>query len=45
MEGKLMLEEVLRRLPDYTVDLASAKRMRTEFVQGYLELPIEFPST
>jgi cytochrome P450 len=42
MEGRLMLEEVLRRLPDYTVDLANAKRMRTEFVQGYSELPISF---
>ena len=44
MEGKLMLEEVLRRMPDYSVDLGAAKRMRTEFVQGYLELPIEFPT-
>ena len=42
MEGKVMLEEVMRRLPNYSVDLANAKRMRTEFVQGYLELPIEF---
>lgn len=42
MEGKVMLEEVLRRLPNYSVDLANAKRMRTEFVQGYLELPVDF---
>lgn len=42
LEGRIMLEEVMRRLPNYSVDLAGANRMRTEFVQGYLQLPIEF---
>ena len=29
LEGKIMLEEVMRRLPNYSVDLSGAKRMQT----------------
>jgi hypothetical protein len=43
MEGKVTLETLLRRIPDYEVDLARAVRLRTEFVQGYASLPIRFP--
>jgi hypothetical protein len=42
MEGKVLLEECLRRFPDYTVDEARAERNHTEFVQGFTRLPIEF---
>ena len=36
------LEEVVRRMPDYRIDHSGAKRLRTEFVRGHLELPFEF---
>jgi cytochrome P450 len=42
MEGRLLLEELLARAADYEVDLAGAERLRTEFVQGFAKLPIEF---
>jgi hypothetical protein len=42
LEAKVCLEEVLRRLPDYEVDLDRAERLETEFVQGYWKLPITF---
>ena len=42
MEGKVLLEEVLRRIPDYAVDEANAVRERTEFIRGYKRLPIQF---
>jgi hypothetical protein len=42
LEGRITLETLLRRMPDYEVDLAGAKRLRTEFVQGFAELPIRW---
>lgn len=42
MEGKIMLEEVMRRMPEYRIDHSGAKLLRTEFVRGHLELPFEF---
>jgi cytochrome P450 len=42
MEGKITLETILSRMPDYEVDLDAAVRLRTEFVQGYSRLPIRF---
>lgn len=39
-EGRIALEELLARSPEYTVDLARAQRHRTEFVQGYATLPV-----
>ena len=42
LEGRVMLTELLRSLPDYEVDSAGAERLRTEFVQGFATLPIEF---
>jgi len=41
-EARVALEELLRRVPDYAVLEAEAKRARTEYVQGWLRLPIEF---
>jgi len=41
-EARIALEELLRRIPDYAVIEADAKRARTEYVQGWLRLPIEF---
>jgi cytochrome P450 len=42
LEGKVTLETILARMPDYEVDLARAERLRTEFVQGFSSLPIRF---
>jgi cytochrome P450 len=42
MEGKVLLEELLRRFPRYEVRLDQAVRPPTEFVQGYSHFPIEF---
>jgi cytochrome P450 len=42
LEGKITLETILARLPEYEVDLEKAVRLRTEFVQGYASLPIRF---
>lgn len=42
LEGRVLLEEVLARIPDYAVDEAGIRRERTEFVQGFRTLPIDF---
>ncbi len=42
MEGKVLLEEVLARFPDYEVLLDEAIKPATEFVQGYSRFPIAF---
>ncbi len=42
MEGKVLLEEVLARFPDYEVLLDEAIKPPTEFVQGYSCFPIAF---
>jgi cytochrome P450 len=43
-EGRIALEELLRRDPEYEIDLAGAKRLRTEFVQGFSHLPVRLGS-
>lgn len=40
MEGHLCIGEVLKRFPDYELDLDRAVRLRTEFVQGFASLPV-----
>jgi len=42
MQGRLALETILARMPEYEVDLQGAVRLRTEFVQGFASLPIRF---
>jgi cytochrome P450 len=42
LEGKITLETLLRRMPDWECDLDRAERFRTEFVQGFSSLPIRF---
>lgn len=42
MEARLGLQEIMRRIPNYEIDLAKARRNRTEFVQGWVELPATF---
>ena len=42
LEGRITLETLLARMPNYEVDLTGAKRLATEFVQGFASLPIEW---
>jgi cytochrome P450 len=40
LEGRIALEETLRRFPSWTVDLSQATPLHTSTVRGYAELPI-----
>lgn len=40
MEGRLVLEGLLARFPDYALDLDDAKRYQSEFIQGFSSLPL-----
>ena len=42
MEGQVLLEELLKRAPDYEVIEDEAIRLKTEFVQGFSHFPIAF---
>jgi len=42
LEGRVLLEEVLRAMPDYEIDEARASRFRSEFFQGFAALPLRF---
>lgn len=43
LEGRVALEEVLRRFPDWEVDLANAKLAPTSTVRGWESLPVVTP--
>jgi cytochrome P450 len=40
MEGRVALEEVIKRFPDWEVDYASAARAHTASVRGWARLPV-----
>jgi len=42
MEGRVLLEELLARIPDYEVIEEEAVRIRSEFFRGFSRLPIRF---
>ena len=42
MEGRVLLEELLVRAPEYAVDEANAVRIRSEFFRGFDRLPLVF---
>ena len=42
LEGRVLLEEILRVAPEYEVDAAKASRVYSEFLHGYDCVPIEF---
>jgi cytochrome P450 len=42
LEARIMLEELLRRVPDHAVLEDEVVPARSEFVAGYLEMPIAF---
>jgi cytochrome P450 len=42
LEGRVLLEEVLARMPAYEVDEANVQRLRSEFFRGFAKLPISW---
>ncbi|MFK7894528.1 MAG: cytochrome P450 [Myxococcota bacterium] len=40
LEGRVALEEVLRRFPEWEIDTANAKQARTSTVRGWEHLPV-----
>ena len=40
MEARVALEEFLGRVPDYEIDFGEARYARTEYVRGWLRLPV-----
>jgi cytochrome P450 len=42
LEGRVSLEEVLRRLPDYRIDASGIERVHSTNVRGFSALPIAF---
>ena len=42
MEGRILLEELLARVPEYEVVEERALRLRSEFFRGFASLPIRF---
>jgi hypothetical protein len=42
LEGRVLLEEVLRAMPEYEIDEAGIQRLRSEFFRGFAALPIRF---
>ena len=43
LEGRVALEEVLQRFPEWTVDLGRAKLSPTSTVRGWETLPVSVP--
>jgi cytochrome P450 len=44
LEGRVALEETLRRFPEWEVDHDHAVRLHTSTVRGYAEVPVVLPS-
>jgi cytochrome P450 len=44
LEAQIALEAIMRHFPEYEVDEANAERNRTEFVQGWIHLPVKVAS-
>ena len=42
LEARVCLEETLKAIPDYELDLDNAERLVTDFVQGYAKFPVTF---
>ncbi len=42
LEGRVLLEAVLRDMPEYEIDRGGIERERTEFVKGITALPLRF---
>jgi cytochrome P450 len=42
LEGRVLIEELLAKIPDYELDLDNSERLVTDFVQGWAKLKIKF---
>jgi cytochrome P450 len=42
LEGRIFLQEILRRIPHYEVDEAEIERLQSEFFRGFWKLPLTF---
>ena len=42
LEGRVLIEELLAKVPDYSLDLDRSERLVTDFVQGWSKLTITF---
>jgi hypothetical protein len=42
LEGRLLLEEVLKVMPEYAVDESGVQRLRSEFFRGFAKLPLSW---
>lgn len=42
MEGRILLQELLARVPDFTIDRDKIVRVRSEMFRGFSRLPIRF---
>ncbi len=42
LEGRILLEEMLAAMPDYEVDTEGCVQAQSEWMQGYLAVPIRF---
>jgi cytochrome P450 len=42
LEGRVALEEVLPRMPDYAIDIAGLVRVHSPNVRGYAQVPLRF---
>jgi cytochrome P450 len=43
LEGRVALEEVLKRFPEWEIDTANAVQARTSTVRGWEKLPVLVP--
>ena len=42
LESRIAIEELLRRFPEYDIDIARAERVHSSNVRGYAKLPLRF---
>jgi cytochrome P450 len=42
LEGRVCIEETLKAIPEYELDLENSERLVTDFVQGYAKFPVTF---
>ncbi|MDB3856048.1 cytochrome P450 [Halieaceae bacterium] len=42
LEGRVLLEEFIKAIPEYRIDEAAIKRQSSEFQVGYTSMPIQF---
>ncbi|MGO9061327.1 MAG: cytochrome P450 [Candidatus Binataceae bacterium] len=40
LEGRIMLEELLSRIPDYEIDEGQARRVCSDFQLGWMDVPL-----